>query len=249
MTIFFGALPTAASLNFILYCFVEHYAEYVQYTFENWLKKNKDYFLAASVELLEGQIKVKWLKFSPFLFTLCLALKKYVHLSCQRSPDSCFETSSWTHYDVTVHHVRTHTIYTILAFFKVLILFYFAVLSSVTSSLVGVSSIGIMFYHHCPIITLFQLHAFQFSSFQFGQVCRQHCGCTFVDSGFSLDISMVVGLVVFSLVELTSYAVVNLIVLEFRSIVEILSFPFIFIVFISNARKENNCLPQWPIFY
>ncbi len=52
----------------------EHYAEYNEYIIENWLKKNEDHFLAAGVELLEssefeliGQIKVKWLKFSPFL--------------------------------------------------------------------------------------------------------------------------------------------------------------------------------------
>ncbi len=116
----------------------------------------------------------------------------YAHLSCQRSPDSCFETSSWTHYDVTVHHVRTHTIHTIFAFFKVLILFHFAVLSSVTSSLVGVSSIGIMSRimscHHCPIITEFQLHAFQFTIFQFGQDYRQYCSCSFVVSGFGFTI-------------------------------------------------------------
>jgi hypothetical protein len=37
---------------------------------------------------------------------------------------------------------------------------------------------------------------------------------------------MVVGLLVFSLVELTSFAVVDLAVLEFSSIVEILSHPF-----------------------
>ena len=60
---------------------------------------------------------------------------------------------------------------------------------------------------------------------------------------------MVVGLVVFILVALMGYAVVKLIVLEFRSIVEILSFPFILIVLISNARKENNIFPQWQIFY
>ena len=49
----------------------ECYAEYIEYTIKNWLKRNKDHFLAASVEFLEssefeliGQIKVKWLKFS-----------------------------------------------------------------------------------------------------------------------------------------------------------------------------------------
>ena len=59
------------------------------------------------------------------------------------------------------------------------------------SSLVAVSSIGIMFgimsYHHCPITTVFQYHAFQFSSFQFGMY-RQWCSCNFVDNGFGFTI-------------------------------------------------------------
>ena len=59
----------------------------------------------------------------------------------------------------------------------------------------------------------------------------------------------VVGLLVFSLVAFMGFAVVDLVVLEFSSIVEILSHLFIFIIIISNARKENNFLPQWPIFY
>ncbi len=60
---------------------------------------------------------------------------------CQRSPRSCFKNSSWTHYDATVHFVRTYTILTFLAFFSFFSLF--------TSSLVAVSSTGLTFCHHC----------------------------------------------------------------------------------------------------
>ena len=155
---------------------MEHYAGYVEYTIRDWLKVHLP---AASVELLKssvsnliGQIRVKWLKFSPFLLSQSIeivsVLQNYVHLSCQKPPESCFENSSWTHYDVTFDYVRTHSILTFFAFFKFLSLFHLAVLGSVSSSLVAVSFIGIMSCHHCPIITLFQLHAFQFSSFQFG---------------------------------------------------------------------------------
>ena len=77
-------------------------------------------------------------------------MQNYVHLHCQRSLDKCFENSSWTHYDVTVHYVGTHSILTFFAFFKFLSLFHLAVLGSVSSSFVAVSLIGIMSYHHCP---------------------------------------------------------------------------------------------------
>ncbi len=57
----------------------ECYSEYIEYAIENWLKRNKDHFLAASVELLEssefeliGQIKVKWLTLPPFLMSLSI---------------------------------------------------------------------------------------------------------------------------------------------------------------------------------
>ena len=60
---------------------MEHNAGYVEYTIENWLKKRKDHLPAASVELLEsfefeliGQIKVKRLKFSPFLLSISVQI-------------------------------------------------------------------------------------------------------------------------------------------------------------------------------
>ena len=85
-----------------------------------------------------------------YLFKLCLILQNYVHLHYQRSPDKCFDNSSWTHYNVTVHYVGTHSILTFFAFFKFLSLFHFAVLGSVSSSFVAVILIGIMSYDHCP---------------------------------------------------------------------------------------------------
>ena len=112
-------------------------------------------------------------------------------------------------------------------------------LGSVTSSLVAVSSIGIMSgimsCHHCPIITVFQLHAFQFSSFQLARSIDNAVVAVLLTVALAslfvlvvglLVFSLVVGLLVFSLVELTGSAVVELAVLEFSSIVEILSLPF-----------------------
>ena len=70
ITILYGALPTAASLNFVIYCFVsiqewvQHYAYYVEYTFENCLKKNKYQSPAA------GQGKVVKV-FTFFSVTIC----------------------------------------------------------------------------------------------------------------------------------------------------------------------------------
>ena len=62
-----------------------HNAGYVEYTIENWLKKNKDHLPAANVELLEsfefepiGQIKVKWLKFSSFLLSLSVQIMSFL---------------------------------------------------------------------------------------------------------------------------------------------------------------------------
>ena len=131
----------------------------------------------ASVVYFEGQIKVKLLKFSPFLlchypFKLCLVLQKCMNLSCPRSPDSCFENSSQTHYDATGHYVRTHKINTQNShLFGILQIFQF----------ISFGCVGICYFHFgifqfywnhimpsLPLRTLFQLHAFQFSSFQFG---------------------------------------------------------------------------------
>ena len=103
-------------------------------------------------------------------------------------------------------------------------------LGSVTSSLVAVSSIGIMSgimsCHHCPIITVFQLHAFQFSSFQLARSIYNAVVAVLLTVALASLFVLVVGLLVFSLVELMGSAVVDLAVLEFSSIVEILSLPF-----------------------
>ena len=103
-------------------------------------------------------------------------------------------------------------------------------LGSVTSSLVAVSSIGIMSgimsCHHCPIITVFQLHAFQFSSFQLARSIDNAVVAVLLTVALASLFVLVVGLLVFSLVELMGSAVVELAVLEFSSIVEILSLPF-----------------------
>ncbi len=103
-------------------------------------------------------------------------------------------------------------------------------LGSVTSSLVAVSSIGIMSgimsCHHCPIITVFQLHAFQFSSFQLARSIYNAVVAVLLTVALASLFVLVVGLLVFSLVELMGSAVVELAVLEFSSIVEILSLPF-----------------------
>ena len=103
-------------------------------------------------------------------------------------------------------------------------------LGSVTSSLVAVSSIGIMSgimsCHHCPIITVFQLHAFQFSSFQLARSIDNAVVAVLLTVALASLFVLVVGLLVFSLVEFMGSAVVDLAVLEFSSIVEILSLPF-----------------------
>ena len=115
-------------------------------------------------------------------------------MSCQRSPDSCFENSSWTQYDVTVDYVRTHPILTFFAFFKFLSLFHLAVLGSVSSSLTRSIDNAVV----AVLLTV----------------------------ALASLLVMVVGLLVFSLVKLMGSAVVDLPVLEFSSIVEILSLPF-----------------------
>ena len=78
------------------------------------------------------------------------------------------------------------------------------------SQFISLGCVGLCFFKFCscqfnwnhvlpslPMISLFQLHAFKFSSFQLGTVCRQCYSCSFVDSGFGLAIfygGMFVGL-------------------------------------------------------
>ena len=89
------ALPTQQVITFSLLILSiqvwgDCYAEHVGCAIENWLKRNNDQLLAASVELLKRsefeliwQIKVYWLKFLPFLTSLsaksCLVLQKDVN--------------------------------------------------------------------------------------------------------------------------------------------------------------------------
>ena len=120
-------------------------------------------------------------------------------------------------------------------------------LGSVTSSLVAVSSIGIMSgimsCHHCPIITVFQLHAFQFSSFQLARSIYNAVVAVLLTVALASLFVLVVGLLVFSLVELMGSAVVELAVLEFSSIVEILSLPFHSHHLLQQCKKGEQLSP------
>ena len=155
-------------------------------------------------------------------------MQNYVHLHCQRSLDKCFENSSWTHYDVTVHYVGTHSILTFFAFFKFLSLFHLAVLGSVSSSFVAVSLIGIMSYHHCPWSLSSSYMPSNSAASSLARSVDNAIVAVLLTVALDSLFFMVVCLLVFSLVEFMGSAVVELAVLELRSIVEILCPSFHF---------------------
>ena len=168
-------------------------------------------------------------------------MQNYVHLHCQRSLDKCFENSSWTHYDVTVHHVRTHSILThFFAFFKFLSLYHLAVLGSVSSSFVAVSLIGIMSYHHCPWSLSSSYMPSNSAASSLARSVDNAIVAVLLTVALDSLFFMVVCLLVFSLVEFTGSAVVELAVLEFRSIVEILSLSFHFHLHYQQFKKGEH---------
>ena len=148
-----------------------------------------------------------------FTFSSVTFYSNYVYLSCQRSPDKCFENSSWTQYDVTVDYVRTHPILTFLAFFKFLSLFHLAVVGSVTSSLVAVSFIGIMSCHHWSIILSSSYMPSNSVASSLARSVDNAVVAVLLTVALALLFCMVVCLLVFSLVEFTGSAVVDLAVL------------------------------------
>ena len=117
-------------------------------------------------------------------------------------------------------------------------------LGSVTSSLVAVSSIGIIFCHHCPSSLSSSYMPFNSAASSLARSVDNTVVAVFLTVALALQFFMVVGLLVFSLVELRGSAVVYLAVLEFSSIVKICLFLFIFMIIISNVRKENSFLSQ-----
>ena len=138
-----------------------------------------------------------------------------MHLSCQRSPDKCFENRSRTQYDVTVHYVRTHTILTFLAFFNFSV--YFIWLCWVLFLPVWQLSVLLQ---SCPtIIALSSLSSsympLNSAASSLARSVDNTVVAVLLTVALALLIFMVVGLLAFSLVEFMSSAVVELAVLEF----------------------------------
>ncbi len=141
------------------------------------------------------------------------------------------------------HTKLTHTILIFLAFFKFFSLFHLAVLGSVTSILVSVSSIGIIFCHHCPSSLSSSYMPSNSAASSLARSVDNTVVAVFLTVALALLFFMVVGLLVFSLVELMGSAVVELTVLEFRSIVEILSLPFHSHHLFQQCKKGEQLYP------
>ncbi len=111
MIITYGTLPTAASSFNMQSMFST--------IFKTASKRLQGPISGYKCRIAWGSDQGKMVEVFKFLlchyqFKLCLVMPKYMHLSFQKSPDSCFENSSWTYYDETVHYVRTHPILTFL---------------------------------------------------------------------------------------------------------------------------------------
>ena len=74
ITILYGALPTAASLNFVIYCFVSIFkSEFsIMHTMLSTLLKIASKRISTNHQL---QVKVKWLRFSPFFLSLSVQIE------------------------------------------------------------------------------------------------------------------------------------------------------------------------------
>ncbi len=160
-----------------------------------------------------------------------------MHLSCQRSPAQCFENSSWTQYNVTVHYVRTHTIFTFFCILQI-------------SQFISLGFVGFCFFqfcscqfywnhvlpsHHSLPVKYLTIHQLPVWLGLYTTLCT-----VLLTVALALLFVMVLGLLVFSLMELRGSAVVDLAVLEFRSIVEILSLSFHFHLHYQQFKKGEH---------